>query len=427
MIVIAMSVLLLPNGWCAQAQASGFGVFTQGASGMGQANAVVAHGAGPSSLYFNPALLNDVPGRQVEIGTTAILAQREFTSDFSGKTFESDDDWNFPSTFYYTQQSSQRLTAGIGVYFPFGLSSAWDRTYEGRYLATSGDIFTLNINPAVSFRVTDRLSLAFGYDLLYLKAELNSMINQFAAGFAVPPVLGGPVIDPTLPDIQQRFEGDGWGSGYNLGVLFKASDRISLGAAYRSHIDIEVEGDASFAAVDPRLAPLFPAGRGEADIRLPQQLAAGVALQITPAWVLEAGMRWEDWDSTRELRINLDAPVLGQNVQVIPRNWQSTWTYLLGGEYAVKETLTLMAGYLYGEGAVPASTFEPLIPDTDAHLFTLGAKLRVREWTISGALGYEAHENGRKNNSLGDPLTGDPEFTANGAYRSDIYLGGPAR
>lgn len=35
------------------ALASGYGVFTQGASGLGQANAVVAHTTGPSSAYFN--------------------------------------------------------------------------------------------------------------------------------------------------------------------------------------------------------------------------------------------------------------------------------------------------------------------------------------------------------------------------------------
>jgi len=33
-----------------QAAASGYGIFTQGASGLGQANAVVAHTTGPSSL-----------------------------------------------------------------------------------------------------------------------------------------------------------------------------------------------------------------------------------------------------------------------------------------------------------------------------------------------------------------------------------------
>jgi long-chain fatty acid transport protein len=71
-------------------------------------------------------------------------------------------------------------------------------------------------------------------------------------------------------------------------------------------------------------------------------------------------------------------------------------------------------------------TFEPLIPDTDAHLFTLGTDLSFGQWTLSGAFGYEHHENRKKTNSLGDPLgsllAGQPVGTANGTYETDIYL-----
>jgi long-chain fatty acid transport protein len=139
-------LLLLPS----LAFASGYGVFTQGASGLGQANAVVAHPTGPSSLYFNPALLNDVPGRQVEIGTTAVYSEREIDLD-SGGTEKGDSAWNFPSSFYYTHNGGERFAAGIGVFFPFGLSNEWDKDYEGRYIGTKGEMFSMNINPAVSF------------------------------------------------------------------------------------------------------------------------------------------------------------------------------------------------------------------------------------------------------------------------------------
>ena len=56
--LVLVGMFVLPT----QVLASGYGVFTQGASGLSQANAVVAHTTGPSSVYFNPALINDVPG-----------------------------------------------------------------------------------------------------------------------------------------------------------------------------------------------------------------------------------------------------------------------------------------------------------------------------------------------------------------------------
>lgn len=412
-----------------QVLASGFGVFTQGAAGLGQANAVVAHPTGPSSLYFNPALLNDVPGRQIEVGTTLIYADREIDLNDgdheNGKT-----GYNFPSTLYYTQEINDRLSAGFGVFFPFGLSNEWDNDYAGRYIGTSGKVTTVNFNPVLSVRVNDRLSLAAGLDALYFDATLKSNINQNAAYLIAQqqsPLL--PPLTTPLGDIEQKFKGQDWGFGYNFGALFKATDRISLGATYRSHIDVDpgkANGDVSFQNVSPYLKSLFPNGDGDASIRLPAQATAGIAVQVIDPLIIEVGVRWEDWDSYDELKVNFDNPVFGQSSNISPRDWNSTWTYNIGGHYRVNEKVAINAGYLYGENAVPNSTFEPLIPDSDTHLFTLGTELRFDAWTVSGAFGFEHHEDRDKKNNIGDSLgslvAGQPVSTANGEYATDIYL-----
>ncbi len=413
--------------------ASGFAVFTQGAAGLGQANAVVAHPTGPSSLYFNPALLNDVAGQQVEFGTTGIYADRNVKLD-SGETEEGRAAWNFPSNAYYSSQLNDRLSIGFGLFFPFGLSTEWDETYSGRYLGTYGDIVSLNLNPVISYRMTDKLSVAGGFSFLYLDATLKKKINQTAAYTltdlqlsggvgGVLPALGGP-----LKDIDQRFAGDGWGYGFNLGMLYKLNEQISFGATYRSHIDVTVDGRASFSEVSPLLTTAFTDTNGQADIRLPAQASAGIAFAPYADLIIEAGMRWEDWSSTKELKVALDSAVLGQTADITPRDWKATWSYNLGGHYQVSESLALNAGYLFGEAAVPDSTFEPLVPDSDAHLFTVGLEWQLGAWTLSGAFGYEFHDSHRKNNALGDPLatmlTGTPTETANGSYETDIYLTG---
>lgn len=408
--------------------ASGFGVFTQGASGLGQANAVVAHPTGPSSAYFNPALLNEVPGRQIEVGTTAIYAEREIKLD-SGGTEDGETGWNFPGTFYYTQQVNEKFSAGLGVFFPFGLSNEWDDDYAGRYIGTMGEVTTVNFNPVLSYRVNERLSIAAGLDVLYIDAVLESKVDQTSA-YLIAQSMGAPLpdLEGRLGDIGQKFKGDDWGLGYNLGVLFKATDRVSLGATYRSHIDVEPDGDVSFRGVDPYLASLFPSGGGDASLRLPAQATAGIAVQVIEPLIIEVGVRWEDWASYDELKVNFDKPVLGQSSNISPRNWHSTWTYNIGGQYRVSETVAFNAGYLYGENAVPNSTFEPLIPDTDAHLFTIGTDLSFGAWTVSAALALEHHEDRDKNNDMGNPLGTlvyqQPVDTANGEYKTDIYLVG---
>lgn len=394
--------------------ASGFGVFTQGASGLGQANAVVAHPVGPSSLYFNPALLNDIPGRQIEIGTTGVYADRSIKLD-SGGTEDAENSWNFPSNVYYTHQINEKLSAGFGLFFPFGLSTEWDEDYAGRYIGTYGEITSLNINPVISYRLNDKLSVAAGFSMLYLDATLEKKIDQDA----VATLLNGAPITG-LSDIDQQFAGEGWGHGFNLGLLFKASDRICVGATYRSHIDVNVEGRAKFDNVeDPIVAMLMQDTNGKADIRLPAQATAGIAFNLSQDLIVEAGVRWEDWSSTEDLTIELDSPVLGQTTDSIPRDWKATWSYNIGGHYVINESFALNAGYLYGENAVPDSTFEPLVPDSDAHLFTFGVDWTNKTWTVSAAFGYEHHDDRQKVSNQPD-LSG----TANGDYQADIYLTG---
>ena len=429
-LAIGIIILFVFSG---SASASGFGVFTQGASALGQANAVTAQPNGPSSVYFNPALLNDVPGVQFEVGTTGVYADRAIQLD-SGDSATGDNSWNFPSTFYYSHQINDQLSAGFAAFFPFGLSNSWDEDYEGRYLGTSGDIFTLNLNPVISWKATPRLSIAAGVSALYMDADLRKKINQTAAyditdlqlsggmGGALPP-RGGP-----LPDIDQKFTGDGWGYGFNLGLYLKAHDRVHVGMTYRSHIDIDIKGKAVFSQVDPILAAAFADTKGEAGIRLPAQATAGIAFIVTDTFTTEAGVRWEDWSSTNNLTIYLDQPVFGQSSEIIPRDWRATWSYNIGANLQATPSIALKAGYLYGQNAVPSSTFEPLIPDTDAHLFTLGAQWSQDRWTLACAFGYEYHQTGNKRNDLRDELgsavAGTSVGTANGAYDTDIYLVG---
>ena len=65
-----IAIISVLFGAVATASGTGFSVFTQGAKALGQANAVIAHAESPSTLFYNPAIMNDLPGTQVEIGTT---------------------------------------------------------------------------------------------------------------------------------------------------------------------------------------------------------------------------------------------------------------------------------------------------------------------------------------------------------------------
>jgi long-chain fatty acid transport protein len=397
------------------ADGSGFGIFTQSASSLGQGSAVVAHTDSPSTIFFNPALMNKLEGTQVEIGTTLLFPERNFRSDSTGNTYETKDEVFFPSTFYATHKFNEKISAGLGVFNPFGLGTDWGGNWEGRYLATKSEMATYDINPAVSFQILPGLSLAAGLDILVLDATLENKINLSG-------VAGLPA--GTLPDAGQKFSGDGTGIGFNIGMAADLGKDVSLGVSYRSEIKVDAEGNVSFDipnGIPDALSGLFPNTGAKTQITLPQQVYAGIAYKGFDPLTMEVGMRWEDWSSFNQLKIDFDQPVAGSTTAIQARNWKDTFAIDFGARYKINDTVSLLGGYLYGQNPVPDSTFEPAIPDSDTHLFCVGTDLNFHKFSIALAYAYQLQLDRTKNNSLGDPVS-PGTGTANGKYSTDIQL-----
>ena len=141
--------------------------------------------------------------------------------------------------------------------------------------------------------------------------------------------------------------------------------------------------------------------------------------------MVEIGAHWEGWSAFEELRIGLEQPVAGANEDLVARDWDDTWSYSVGGRYALSDQVALLAGYKYGNTPVPDHTFEPAIPDADTHLWTVGADLQFGATTVSLSYGFQHYTDRTKANTVGaDPLHGvltEPN-AANGLYQSEIHL-----
>ncbi len=169
---------------------------------------------------INP-LINKLDRTQIEIGSTVISPSAEFRSDATGRDFEIKDDQFYPSILFITHKFSNKLSAGLGVFSNFGLSTDWGETWEGRYIATKTELKTYTVNPVVSVQVIPDVYLAAGIDVLFLNAELNKMLNLSALG---------------LPDIAQKLEGDDTAIGFNFGMLVDLSRDVSLGLAFTEEV-----------------------------------------------------------------------------------------------------------------------------------------------------------------------------------------------
>jgi len=392
---------------------AGFALYNYSSTSIARGGAVIAHNEDPSALFFNPALMNKLEP-QVKVGINYLKNSAEFTSDATGATFKLTDTSHYIPTLFAIHRINDSISAGIGIFSNFGLSTTWDDRWEGRYLATHSELKTITYNPAVSFKITPKVFIAGGISISMLDAELNRNYNSelFAPGFS-------------LPDIKQKLTGDDTALGYNAGFLADLTDDVSLGISYRSSMKVEMNGEVEHQ-VSPVLASFFPDTSASTAVNLPPQAFAGIAYRGIDSFVFELSVTWEGWSKYDELKINLDQPVVTATSITIPKNWKDVYPLGFSAQYRVNDIFKLNAGYTYDPTPVPDDTFEPSLPGTDGHTFALGLDIEHQNIRVGTFYAYKMNKDRSKNNDLDDSaLDGlNPMTSANGTYKSSVHMTG---
>src|SRR5262249_2688805 len=117
---------------------------------------------------------------------------------------------------------------------------------------------------------------------------------------------------------------------------------------------------------------------------------------------LEADIIWTDWHAVKQL--SFTSPNAAFNGQAIPAHWTSGVTARVGGQYKLTQHLSIRAGYDYSQNSVPDSTFSPLVPDSNYHLFALGAGYTTKHWNFDLAFEYIYRENRNISGSVDSPI-----------------------
>ncbi|MCI0749833.1 MAG: outer membrane protein transport protein [Nevskiales bacterium] len=388
---------------CNPVQASGYAVFTHGAGALGEGLANTAHGSTPAVIFYNPALISRLEGTQVENGVTFIAPLHDFHSALGSPSAGTEHEVFFPGTFYLTHQHSEKISLGVGLFSPFGLGTEWPADWEGRYITTRSELLTVNLNPVISFELTPSTAFAVGLDFLLAEASLENKLNLSTLA---------------QPDGNQKFSGHGFGLGFNLGFYSEWTPTVAFGASYRSEVGMDIDGDAEFELPDASLASIFPNTGASTDITFPQQLHVALAYSGIDRTTLEVGLRWEDWSSFNELRIELEQPVAGMSTSISPRDWHDTLTLTTGGRYRLNDRVALLAGFVWGEDPIPDETFDPTITDSNHYALTFGTEIGIHKHRLSLAYSFQKWADRTKNNEIGS-VSG---ARANGKYESSSHF-----
>jgi len=345
------------------ARAAGIAVDLQSARGVGMAGALIGVVDDASGIYFNPAGIAQGQGLEFELGAAPIIPA--FTvHNPAGKELNGVSNIITPVHLYATWGISDDWTVGLGVMTPFGLKVEWEPTWEGREIIKKADLKIFNINPTVAWRPNGGpFRIGGGIQIVRATVELTKDINLLDNGFVGVDLGAGA-----------------WGVGGNVGIQYDAVPKIlTLGATYRSKVNLNFTGQAHFDNVPPAYAGTFKDQTARTTLKLPDNIGFGFAVRPIPELVIDVDFNYFAWQQVQAIDIQFDDPQLNTYEA---KKWSHSWNYRIGAEYTLNEHIQLRAGVLYDKTPSPTYTLLPDIPDTDRINIGIGGTARFGAFRI---------------------------------------------
>ena len=392
--LVSLPAVLMCIAFCRPALATGFFLNQQSSKETGRADAgSTVAGDDLDTIFFNPAGLSTLfqksnPSGWVWEGGINVVYPR----------LEIDDKGSFitplpgvqlpvtgprlehptaptPLPSIYVAKQFGDWSFGGAINTPFGLSTASQHDWFGRYDAIKARLETINVSVVAAYRVTDRLSVGGGIDEQYAFTKIVQAL----------PNLQSPNGISAATDGRSESTGHDWTTGFNLGFVytFDESSDTRIGVHYRSGMRHNLKGSVVNTGLSGALGQLVN-GRfdAQAGLNLPGMLTAGVSHAFGGAiWYGE--FEWGDWSTLKQVRIALS------NGFVVPRDFQyrDAYGFAIGAELPLNEAWAVRGGVHYDTTPTTDAWRDTVIPDSDRTWIGVGATYNWRSG-ISLDLGY---------------------------------------
>lgn len=211
---------------------------------------------------------------------------------------------------------------------------------------------------------------------------INYWIFDYGQSFNHPNsfVLGIPAADG-----QVRTETSGFGWGWNVGVLLKPHPKHKLGSSFRSKANVHVNGRALIEGLvlgGAQGFDTFPDWQSglHSDIQLPANWTIGYAYEPSEKWAAEFDFGLTFWGVFKDQDFEFDRPnVTARALGTIPRDYETTLNFHLGGHYQATEKVDLQGGFFFYEAASPKNHVDNFLPDANRYGWTAGTSYKFND------------------------------------------------
>lgn len=394
---------------------NGIAINEQSASGMGTAFAGRASAAQDASTIFgNPAGMSKLKRSEI-VGGFAVV---DASVDISDSSAESSDGDMVPLAYvpfgFYATPLNEDWNFGIGMYVPFGLISDYEKGFGGRYKGQYSKVQVITLQPTLSYKINDRVSVGFGPTINKIDGKLTSKLDNSAA-FGTS-------------DTTVNIKGDDVAVGFNAGVLVDVTDQLAWGLTYHSKVDYTLEGRTKISGGN---GPIFSQFNGQYDATLdfttPESVDTSITYKLDNQWTLYGGATFTRWSRLEEIVVENEGTPGLLGLQPIAEvseelKWKDTWSYAIGASYQLNKQWVLRTGFALDPSPAANDNRTVRIPVGNRKVFSLGAGWSPNDdMTIDVAYSY-LRENEAKVNQPGRELAGQdiaPGYSA--SYRNSAH------
>ncbi|MEL6179356.1 MAG: outer membrane protein transport protein, partial [Myxococcota bacterium] len=396
--VCAVTLWVGQEAWASGLYLPGHGVRPLGRGGTGTVSAMDMN-----ALWHNPSLLAGVRGHHLLVDLT--LVNQSLTFERSPRTYPSGELRTYgavrneaaltaiPQLGVASSLGTERLVIGFGVFGPNGARSRYPEDGAQRYvLVDNEDSFVVFAELAAAVRITDWLWVGAGIQNVSARTRIVTVQSAYAGVFG----------DPEDRDLDMLFQAEleSWFNlGGNVGIWAEPIERIQCGLSLQLPLTFR-DDDLDYQLRLPSHpffddAQLSERGRVGAEFALPMIVRAGLRY-VEDDWDIELNVVHERWSPNQSLSVDPEGVEVSGIYAVgtieaqpidAPLRYQDTWSVRMGGDVQVLEPLTLRAGALYEQSAVPEETRSVFVADGDKVSLSLGATVALTD-TLDLDVGY---------------------------------------
>jgi len=314
-----------------------------------------------SSIYVNPGAMALMRNNEAMIGVNPIFATVAFyNSEVANSNYQTTTD-NPTGTPFHAYvvwgPKESKWKFGLGAYTPYGSGVKWGSEWQGRFLLDEISLQAIYTQLTASYAILDNLSIGAGFVAMFGSVNLKRVLDATSD------------LPPTTVELSG---GADIAFGYNVGLYWAISEKFQLGVSYRSKIDATLsEGDVSYENVPSSLTSILSPNKFSATLPLPSSTNLGLNWTPNEKWEVGIEANYIGWSVYKSLDFDFaDENIAIQDTQS-PRNYEDSWVFHLGAQYAVNSWKFRAGGY-YDITPVQDGYMTPETPDSNRTALTAG-------------------------------------------------------